>query len=243
MKLFLTTVLHRRLCALPRRACLPYLLCFVIGLAATASLSATVLTNDISGPGFGPDSSIGAVYGNRVSSASSSSGALTLAYANFGEGYTPNIAANYGQPANYYDAGYGALVNVAYAPGGIFTLTFSADPGFNVSLYSFDLAGIDSSYQINSVSVFSGATTLFSQNNIVINGSANGTGVSSFSFGPLSAAQLTIQFDASNLGANGANIGIDNIRIGQVAVPEPSSIALVVAGAAVATFLARRRRS
>jgi hypothetical protein len=207
-----------------------------------ASTQATVLTFDITGSGFGNDSPVPATYGNRAASSSQpGSGGLTFGYGNFGEGFTPNVAISYGQAANFATTGYGALVNVAYAPGGMFSVTFTADPAFNVTLYSFDLAGLDQTYQINSVSVFSGATTLFTQSNVIVNGSSNGTGVTSFAFNPIfTRSSLTIQFDATNLGANGANIGIDNIRIGQV--PEPSVTALAIAGAALGVALSRRFR-
>ena len=213
-------------------------------LAMVASAQATVLTFDITGTGFGNDSPLPAAYGNRASAGSQAGPAgLTFGYGNFGEGFTPNVAVTYGQPAGYYGSGYGALVNVGYGTNGVFSITFNADANFNVSLYSFDLAGLDQSYQINSVSVLSGATTLFSQSNVIVNGSSNGTGVTSFTFNPiLTRSTLTVQFDASNLGANGANIGIDNIRIGQVAIPEPSVAALAIAGGALGLALRRRFR-
>jgi len=213
-------------------------------LAMTVSAKATVLTFDITGSGFGNDSPLPASYGNRASSSSQAGpSGLTFGYGNFGEGFTPNVAVSYGQPAAYYGSGYGALVNVAYAPGGMFSITFTADAGFNVSLYSFDLAGLDQTYSINSVSVLSGATTLFTQSNVIVNGSSNGTGVTSFAFNPiLTRTTLTVQFDASNLGANGANIGIDNIRVGQSVIPEPSVTALAIAGAALGLVLSRRFR-
>jgi hypothetical protein len=213
-------------------------------LTIVASVQATVLTFDITGSTFGNDSPIPATYGNRASGASQGGpGGLTFGYGNFGEGFTPNVAVSYGQPASFANTGYGALVNVAYGSGGVFSMTFTADPGFNVSLYSFDLAGLDQSYQINSVSVLSGATTLFTQSNVIVNGSSNGTGVTSFAFNPiLTRSTLTVQVNASNLGANGANIGIDNIRIAQVVVPEPSVTALAIAGAALGVALTRRFR-
>ena len=208
-------------------------------IATAASLHATVLTFNIT-PAPADDATIPADYGNRAASASQVGGGGTYGYGNFGEGFTPNVTDSFGTATNFFSTGYGALVNVAYANDGHFSLTFTGDAGFNVSLYSFDLAGLDQSYTISSVSVLSGATTLFSQSNVLVNGSSNGTGMTSFSFGPLTAHTLTVQFDASNLGANVQNVGIDNIRIGQVAVPEPSSLALI-GFAGVASFFIRRR--
>lgn len=216
---------------------------FLLALTAVTPTEATVLTFK-SNPDFADDAALPANYGNRVASGSVVSGGTTYQYGNFGEGFTPNVAATYDNPANTYGPGYGALVNVAYAPGGIFRLTLAGDTGFNVSLFSFDLAGLDASYQINSVSVFSGATTLFSQSNVTVNGSSNGTGVTSFNFGPLTAHTLTLQFDATNQGVVAQqNIGIDNIRFSQVAVPEPSVTALALSSAGVTYLLHRRRRA
>lgn len=207
-----------------------------------SSLQATVLTFK-SNPDFADDAALPSNYGNRVAAGSVVSGGNTFQYGNFGEGFTPNVTATYDNAANTYGSGYGALVNVVYAPGGIFRLTLTGDTGFNVSLFSFDLAGLDASYQINSVSVFSGATTLFTQSNVTVSGSSNGTGVTSFNFGPLTAHTLTVQFDATNQGVVAQqNIGIDNIRFSQVAVPEPSVTALVTSMAGL-TYLLHRRRS
>ena len=207
-------------------------------IAALAALpaQATVLNFNISGATDG--SAIPTAYGNRVSSASSGA----FSYGNQGEGFTPGIAVSYGFAASFWSSGYGALTNVAYADGSQFSLTLTADAGLFVSLSSFRMAGFDNSYQINGVSVTGGSTS-FAQSNVVINGSSNGTGLTTFSFGaPIVGSSLTISFNSTNLGAAfQANVGIDNIVFAQV--PEPSVLAAALAGVGGLGLVLRRRRA
>jgi hypothetical protein len=130
-------------------------------------------------------------------------------------------------------------------------ILFTADPGFTVQVYGFDLGGWPSAdYTIAGVSVFDGGTTLFSQSNVLVEGNASGPRHTSFEFAvPLAGSQLLVQVDYSNLPGNQQdNIGIDNVRFGQspppgpgpVPVPEPSTgllLAISLAG------LALRRRA
>jgi hypothetical protein len=206
-------------------------------LLTTASVHATVFTFNLTGAA--DDSAIPNDYGNRATSPPSNP---NYGYGNFGEGFTPNAVATYNQPAFFFSTGYGALTNIAYASGGVFSLTLAADPGFTVSLLSFDMAGFDSNYNINSVSV-TGGTTSFNQTNVVIAGSNNGTGSTPFDFtgSPITGSQFTIQFDATNLGSGlQANVGIDNIRIRQAVVPEPSVTIIGLALTGVALAVRRR---
>ena len=215
----------------------------LVALLATASVQATVLTYDFSGsPGVADDAQIPADYGDNVTGASMAGGAGTYGYSNFGEGFTPNVTADHGD-AQFYGAGYGDLTNVAYADDGTFSLTLSTGVTQNVTLFSFDLAGFASSYQINSVSVFANGVQVFLQNNVTVNGSSNGTGRTSFTFSqPFRGNTISLNFDASNLGANALNVGIDNIQFGQ-AVPEPSSVVLALSAAGLALVVRRFRRS
>ena len=159
---------------------------------------------------------------------------------------TPNVVTNYSANTRGWTSNYGDLSNVAYtgAFDGILQLTLSADPGFEVNLHSFDLAGwSQADHIINSVQVLDGVgQVLFSQSNVLVHGDLVGPRHTTFSFPPLTAPALSIRFDASNLTVPfGAQvIGLDNVRFSQV--PEPSSVAIALTGAACTlTLLATRR--
>ena len=114
----------------------------------------------------------------------------------------------------------------------------TADPGFVVDLYYFDLAGWSlADYTINAVSVLSGSSVLFSQSNVLVQGANDGGDMHTvFDFSvPLSASELVIQIDHGNLAVGVQdNIGIDNIRFGQTpppaAVPVPAALWLFISG-------------
>jgi mRNA-degrading endonuclease RelE of RelBE toxin-antitoxin system len=113
----------------------------------------------------------------------------------------------------------------------------TAAPGYAVDLYGFDLAGFGVDYVIAGLSVFAGATTLFSEANVLVQGDLSGPRHTTFAFTtPLSAPELLLQVDLSNL-ASGIqdNVAMDSIRFGQTpppAVPEPAP-ALLLAGLAL----------
>ena len=196
-------------------------------------------------------------YGDRITGSVVNVSGGQFTYGNGGEGFTPNIVLDYfaenAIPNNprvgLWGDGYGDLTNVLIGNNNSISLyvQFTADTGFDVQLYDFDLAGWPTTdYTINAVSVLSGTNTLFSQSIVLVEGDGTGPGHTSFDFAtPLTGAELLIQIDYSNL-ADGQqdNIGIDNIRFGQnppAAVPLPAAWLLFGSGIAAIAFLKRRR--
>ena len=176
-------------------------------------------------------------YGDRVTGSPLNVSGGQFTYGNGGEGFTPNVVVDFvagnGTSLSLWQDSYGDLTNVAFGNSISVSLNvqLTADPGFIVDLYHFDLAGWNmADYTINAVRVLSGADTLFSQDNVLVQGADDGGDMhTAFDFAvPLSAAQLIIQIDHGNLAAGMQdNIGIDNIRFGQnppaaVPVPPPS---------------------
>jgi hypothetical protein len=205
-------------------------------MAASASFvafpaHAVVLTFDIEGAfDSNPINPAFADYGDNATSPTMG----TYSYGTAG-GFTPNIVTGYSVNASFWTNDYGDLVNVAYpvADSGIFEVTLTADPGFEVALNSFELAGWpDTDYTINSVQVLAGSVPLFSQSNVLVQGETSPfrTSFTNDVLGSsLAAPSLTIRFDSSNLGEASDNIGIDNVQFSQAAVlpttpvPPPTS--------------------
>ena len=140
--------------------------------------------------------------------------------------------------------GYGDLENVLFGANNSISLNvqLTADAGFDVQLYHFDLAGyLRADYTIAGVRVLSGEQTLFSSDDVLVEGNVTGVQHTSFDFAtPLAAPQLLINIDYSNLaGSQQDNIGIDNIRFGQnppAEIPEPATWLLFVCGLAAMGF-------
>lgn len=196
-------------------------------------------------------------YGDRVTGSSMDVPGGQFTYGNEGEGFTLNVVVDYftGSDVRLWTTQYGDLNNVVFARAPLagapdpdmLNIRLTADPGFMAELYHFDLAGwANADYVINSVSVFSDAATLFSQSDVAVEGNFVGPRHSSFDFiSPLSAAELLIQIDFSNLaGGMQDNIGIDNIRFGQF--PRPSVIpmpgGLWLLGLGLSVLIGRSRR-
>jgi hypothetical protein len=166
-------------------------------------------------------------YGDNVTGSPMNVPGGQFTYGNQGEGFTPNVVADYFSDTSIgqWTIQYGDLTNVLFARSPLagasantLNVRLTADPGFEVQLYHFDLAGwADTDYTISGVSVFSDTATLFAQSNVLVEGDLSGPRHTAFDFAtPLSANQLQIQIDFANLVAGMQdNIGIDNIRFGQ----------------------------
>lgn len=186
---------------------------------------ASTLIFDISGI---PDGILNQAYGDNITAAEVGSFSYGVA-----RGFTPDVTVDYG-PASpqLWTTGFGDLTNglsSSLPDPNLLTLTFTAAYGFNVSLYTFDLAGSSSfglNPIINSVTIFDGDNNvLFSQTNAEISISSH----TSFTFGtPLTAQVLKVKIDALNTDSD--DIGIDNVTFSQVQVPEPSSVLLIASG-------------
>ena len=195
-------------------------------------------------------------YGDNATGPSVSAPGGSFTYGEAGEGFTPNVVADYFTTANspgssLWADSYGDLTNVLFGNQNSLSMNIllTADAGFDVLLYGFDLGGWpNADFTINAVSVFAGMTPLFSQSNVLVQGDAVGPGHTVFDFGSaLVGNSLLIQIDYSNLlGGQQDNIGIDNIRFGQdplpqATVPEPSTLWLLLSGAIAAMAVSRRR--
>ena len=184
-------------------------------------------------------------YGDNVTGALVAVPGGFFSYGNEGEGYTPNVVADFSSRTDVrlWTLQYGDLTNVLFAqspqlgiPAETISILFTADPGYEVQLYHFDLAGFpERDYTINGVSVSGDAGTLFTMSNVLVEGDLSGPRHTSLDFAtPLTSGSLLIEIDFSNL-ASGVqdNIGIDNIRFGQnppAVIPLPSAFWLFVSG-------------
>lgn len=217
---------------------------------APAAANATILLFDVDG-GVTNHDNMHQTYGDNVAAAVQAG----HAYGVGAEGFTPNVVVDYGvvgeDPA-LWTTGYGDLTNVYFndADGDTtFTTTFTADAGFLVDLYSFDLAWyFDSSQEVQGFTIRDLGTNavLHSQGPFVLAGGAAHT---SFDFAtPLSANQLQLVVDLSGLGSVSDDVGMDNVRFGQhraptAAIPEPATWAMMIGGFFGAGTMMRRRRA
>lgn len=246
-----------RMSKTPRGAfALAALLSAIAGDAGATSLifneSRDAATSTIVFP-TGAGSNVQQDYGDRVTGSPMPVLGGTFTYGNQGEGYTPNVVVDYASGGNValWTTQYGDLTNVLFASQGsdMLNVRLTADSGFDVLLYEFDLGGWpQSDYTIDGVAVTSGSSTLFSQSNVVVEGDATGPGHTSFAFAsPLRAPELMIAVDFSNL-ADGQqdNIGIDNIRFGQdpppAVIPVPAALPLLASAFALLALTARSKR-
>lgn len=220
-----------------------------------ALCTATVLTFDearsATGQTVGPVAAGDEVpfdYGDNVTGSPMNVSGGQYTYGNAGEGYTPNVVVDFftdtGTSVNIWTLQYGDLENVAIAHAPLsgvgspqnLNIRLTADPGYQVQLWHFDMAGwANADYTIDGVSVLDDGGAVFEQTQVLIEGDFTGPRHTAFDFSsPLTAQQLTIQVDFSNMAASiRDNIGIDNIRFGQTPpapIPLPASMVLFGSG-------------
>ncbi|MCA9303039.1 MAG: hypothetical protein KC996_02845 [Phycisphaerales bacterium] len=204
-------------------------------LATTSVANASILLFVIDGLGnFDP---IPQDYGDRVT-------ATTIGIYHYGigtEGPTPNIIATYptagGVDPSHWGTGYGDLRDVYFddADGvGHGEVILSADYGYEVVLYSFEMAAYSSVFSsdptIDAVRVMGCSPgALFEQTNAVISETTHTT--FDFTSSPLQDREIRIQFESGNLAGLSDDIALDTIRFGQVEVAAdemtcPSDIAV-----------------
>jgi hypothetical protein len=193
-------------------------------------------------------------YGDRVTGSPMAVPGGMFTYGNGGEGFTPNVVAEYssGNNISLWTTDYGDLTNVMFAlqNSNVMNILLTADSGFDVLLYDFDLAGWpQSDYTIDEVAVLSGGTPLFAQNGVLVEGDATGPGHTTVAFAnPLRGPELLIKIDFSNIGGSiQDNIGIDNIRFGQdpppAAIPAPAVLPLLFSALGVLGFAGWRKQN
>jgi len=212
---------------------------FLITAAVMPAHADVVLTFDQNSIGDGVAAEQN--YGDRVTAVSDASGAYDIV-TGAGLGFTPNVEVSYtAQDPSLWTTGYGDLVNVFYDEvdfSSEFEISFIADSGFEVGIFDFDLAafgGVDTT--LPGIEIIDGDSNVLWSTGSTLISSSSRTG---FDAGGVFANSLTISVDLSGLGGASDNIGIDNIRFGQQAIPEPSGVGILLIG--LIGFLGRRTR-
>jgi hypothetical protein len=236
--------------------------CVLISLAVGTPAAATILTFDqvrsaAAGNPVVPTVSgrdVPLDYGDRVTAGVMDVPGGQFTYGEAGEGFTPNVtieffsgaASSIGPGVSLWQDRYGDLVNVLFANNAsdFLAVRLTADPGYQVGLFGFDMAGWpNADFLIGGISVIGGAAVLFSQTDVRVEGDFSGPRHSVFAFADgLFAAELLLRIDFSNLAdAQHDNIGLDNLRFAQnppwtpgpgdvpptPAVPEPGTLSLL----------------
>jgi hypothetical protein len=170
----------------------------------TPPLTATGTTEFV----FGGYSSTG--YGDRVTSTMEGSFVYEGA-----DAFTPNVEALFIGSISPWTSGYGDLQDVVYAGAGPMRIDLVADFGFAVKLDHFDLAGYFGDFTIGSIEVQDGSgSVLWSQQNVVAPQASHLR--LDFSGLNLSSNILTVVVDATNLGSQSDDVGLDNLQFQQI---------------------------
>ena len=216
------------------------------------------------------------LYGDHVSATLMGSPTTPFAYS-YGatHGLTPNVGISYGpgSPATptsasnpfpvFYPHTFGNLTNVMYQLGLSFnaadlkmSITLTADPGYKVTLYGFDLAGYQNYPTVgfvdnlNLLQVIVNGSPNTIGSNIGIASSPSGHNTFDFSASPYTGSTITILLDGTDLSVYGGNLGqafqftniaIDNVAFAQFEIPEPASATLALALLGMGLVGARRR--
>jgi hypothetical protein len=202
----------------------------ILALMASPAAHADMILNfdDLALPDFGD---IPANYGSRVGDTPN----IAVSYRTFDPDNDVTIANN----LDLWNTGYGDLSKVAFQVlnNKAGEIIFTPDPGYSVTLVSFDMAAIPATGRgedfLRLVDA-SGNLLLTIGDDIIIEG---GNGHSSFAPDFTFAGTLRLQFGRD------WNVGIDNIRISQAVstVPEPSSLALLALAGPILGLALRSR--
>jgi hypothetical protein len=158
---------------------------------------------------------------------------------------TPDIVVDFPVNGELWNTGYGDLAPLVLTP------KVSAAPTFTnleiklsatalnqgVSLNGFDVAGWNAPRTADYLRIIVDGNAVYSQTSFVF---PNPGHASITAGGPWVGTVIQIQFDGA-INNDSALLGIDNISFDQVALPEPSSAAAVVFGAASLLKLRRRK--
>jgi hypothetical protein len=226
------------------------LLSGAVGVIAALSLAAgshgTVLTFD---PVPGNDALVLQAYGDRVTAAEQNGFQYGTEF-----GFTPNVVVEYRPNMRYRTHGLGDLQNALYREdtgNRILEINLSADLGYQVCLFQFDLASqLGEALPVKSIQVTTGQlVVLYREDWQVIPdiveprplpvGQSGTPTHRRFEFDPAicNGNVVKIRIELDNLGVKVPRIGIDNIGFGQI--PSPGSAML---GALAGGLLATRRR-
>jgi len=159
----------------------------------------------------------------------------------YGDSAGANVTyqASPGSPTSMYfwADSYSGLENVAYGDvGNTPTILIVPTPGNTVTLSGFYIGSWPNVDRFSQVTVLdlAGGSPLVSAGSITILGAAS----TIFSINATSSAGFSIAF-----GPDGYNVGIDNVDFTTLAVPEPASMALPLAGLAVVGAAGRASRT
>lgn len=199
-----------------------------------ASAGATVLTFDFGGM---TQDQIPDDYGDRVITTNDLVNGFMYG---MGNGFTPNVVVDYAADTGFFDlweTGYGDLENALghtlFEQTGEIVLT--PDPGFRVTLNSFDVAGwlTQTEWPDSQVLILDAVGNILFDSGLI---TISSTGHVSFPGSPVSSATaLRIQL------VNFGDLGLDNVNFDQSLVPIPAAVWLF--GSALAGLALSRRRA
>lgn len=214
-----------------------------LGVAALGGgAQATVLT--FSGSAFIQQSPVPDAYGDRVTATTDAVNGWDYGV---GNGFTPNVVLSYPvqetTPFSIWVAGFGDL---SFALGhlnmGLGEVVLTPDPGYSVTLHSFDVAP-----WLEGTPVDSRVRVLDAADNVLFDSGLFDAVVGqnyTFPTGPITSTSALRIINTTNNGTRGFGyLGLDNVSFSQ-AVPEPS-FALVLCALGGLAISARRadRRS